>query len=186
MALVKTHSAVMARYSVILCAVSLCLPAPAAAQFGMFNDIARGATSSTSSNSDDGCKTEGGKRKKAILGSVIGGVASRAGVTRFVPMSAFADTLSAAIACKLDPKEQEQAAGATTKVLEADRGGTANWTSSTRENVSGSSTASKPTQLADGMKCVTVTDVVIVDGEETKAEKRMCRGPGQPRYVLQA
>lgn len=169
--------------------MALMLPNPAAAQFGLFNDITRGATRSTDTNSNDGCKTEGGKRGKAVLGSILGGVASRtagrAGLG-YVPMTEFADTLSAAIACKLNADEQKQAADATRQVVDAERGGTSNWTSTTRENVSGSSTASKPTQVAGGTKCVTVTDVVIVDGEETRAEKKMCRGPGESRYVLQA
>ena len=31
--------------------------------------------------------------------------------------------------------------------------------------------------------CMTVTDVVIVDGQETRAPKRMCRRPPSNRYV---
>jgi hypothetical protein len=31
-----------------------------------------------------------------------------------------------------------------------------------------------------------VTDIVIVEGEETRVSKKMCRGPGQSRYVLAA
>jgi hypothetical protein len=30
---------------------------------------------------------------------------------------------------------------------------------------------------------MTVTDVVIVDGEETRADKQMCRRPPSNRYV---
>jgi hypothetical protein len=30
---------------------------------------------------------------------------------------------------------------------------------------------------------MTVTDVIIVDGSETRAPKRMCRRPPQNRYV---
>ena len=37
-------------------------------------------------------------------------------------------------------------------------------------------------QAADGSHCMTVTDVVIVDGEETTAPKRMCRAPGASGY----
>ena len=31
--------------------------------------------------------------------------------------------------------------------------------------------------------CMTVTDVVIVDGQETRAPKQMCRRPPTNRYV---
>jgi hypothetical protein len=34
-----------------------------------------------------------------------------------------------------------------------------------------------------GRACVTVTDIVIIDGEETRAPKRMCRRPPTNRYV---
>ena len=38
-------------------------------------------------------------------------------------------------------------------------------------------------QLADGSQCVTVNDVVIVDGEETTVPKKMCRKPGASGYA---
>jgi hypothetical protein len=31
-----------------------------------------------------------------------------------------------------------------------------------------------------------VNDFIIVDGEETQVTKRMCKGPGESRYVLAA
>jgi surface antigen len=177
---------------------ALVLPRPATAQFGsLFNDVTRGAKNaagtSGSSSGEGGCKTEGGKKGKAFLGSVLGGVASRtasrAGAS-FLPVDKFSDTLSEAIACKLDPQEQEQAANATTQaVQEAERSGAGQsvaWESGTRANVSGTSTVDSTSKLADGGRCMTVTDVVIVEGEETRVQKRMCRGPGQPRYVRQA
>ena len=34
-----------------------------------------------------------------------------------------------------------------------------------------------------GNPCVTVTDVIIVDGQETTAPKRMCKRPPSNRYV---
>ena len=39
---------------------------------------------------------------------------------------------------------------------------------------------------ASGGKCITVNDIVIVNGEETTANKRMCRAPGAARYTLMA
>ena len=38
-------------------------------------------------------------------------------------------------------------------------------------------------QLADGATCMTVTDVVIVDGEETTVPKRMCRARGTSAFA---
>jgi hypothetical protein len=34
------------------------------------------------------------------------------------------------------------------------------------------------------LDCITVTDIVIIEGEETRAEKRMCRAPGSARYSI--
>jgi hypothetical protein len=34
--------------------------------------------------------------------------------------------------------------------------------------------------------CITVTDVVIIEGEEARAEKRMCKAPGSARYSIVA
>ena len=74
-------------------------------------------------------------------------------------------TLTNAIACRLDPAEQVQAAKATEEVTRGEEvGATSSWTSETRENVSGSSTVASKNQLADGTSCMNVTDVVIVEG----------------------
>jgi hypothetical protein len=68
--------------------------------------------------------------------------------------------------------------------VRGDVGTTATWTSETRANVSGSSTVTAAEPAAgDGDQCLTVTDVVIIDGEETRAPKRMCRRPPANRYV---
>jgi hypothetical protein len=37
--------------------------------------------------------------------------------------------------------------------------------------------------LADGSQCLTVSDVVIVDGEETNVPKKMCKAKGASGYV---
>ncbi len=170
----------------------LSIPHMAQAQFGgLFNDISRGAQAS---DADSKCK--GGKKSRGglVLGNVLGGAASRAasraGVSSYVPMSQFSDTLTDAIACKLDPQEQEKAADATNQVVQkAERSsGTQSvaWESDTRANVTGTSTVEGKTKLADGSSCMNVTDVVIVEGEETRVQKKMCKGPGQSRYVLTA
>ena len=61
------------------------------------------------------------------------------------------------------------------------------WTSNTRENVTGSSTVVASDAVDDnGLQCLTVTDVIIVEGEETRADKRMCRRPPAARYAIAA
>lgn len=92
-------------------------------------------------------------------------------------------SLSNAIASRLDCDEQEQAVAATEEAVQGGVGTTARWRSETRENVTGSSTVDAEERLANGESCLTVTDIVIVDGEETRAPKRMCRRPPSNRYV---
>ena len=173
------------------------LAAPAQAQFGgVF-----GGSRNRSANTDrqDKCsesrRSTGSRVAGGILGSIAGSVAGNAGgFLGYVPVAALTDTLTASIACRLDPQEQEQAADAT---LEATRGADestapevgqmAAWTSETRTDVSGTSTvtASDATDEA-GLQCITVTDVIIVEGEETRADKRMCRRPPAARYAIAA
>ncbi|MET0138388.1 MAG: hypothetical protein ABW192_08390 [Sphingobium sp.] len=171
---------------------ALGVPHGAQAQFGsLFGDISRGAQAS---DVDPKCKTGKKSRGGLILGNVLGGAASRtagrAGLSSYVPVARFSDRLTDAIACKLDEQEQEKAADATTQVVEkAERSSgpqTVAWESDTRANVTGTSTVEAKTKLADGSSCMNVTDVVIVEGEETKVSKKMCKAPGQSRYVLTA
>lgn len=170
--------------------------APAQAQFGMLH----GLSGSSAAKTTDGCgkgksRSAGSSILGSVLGSVAGRAASRAGVSGWVPIAGLTDQLTAAIACKLDPEEQKQAAQAT---LEATRGegdaaevsvgASSTWTSGTREEVSGTSTvtARNDDENGAGLQCVTVTDVIIVRGEETRADKRMCRQPPAKRYALLA
>ncbi|WP_260583608.1 hypothetical protein [Sphingopyxis sp. PET50] len=148
---------------------------------------------SSSDNDNGGCPKgkKGSGAGRAILGGVIrsavGSAASKAGVYSYVPISAVSGTLTDAIACRLDPGEQVQAAAATEAVTRGEEvGATESWTSETRENVSGSSTVASINTESGGRKCMNVTDVVIVEGEETRVSKRMCKGPGEPRYVIAA
>jgi hypothetical protein len=61
------------------------------------------------------------------------------------------------------------------------------WTSETRADVSGTSTVVASDEVnADGLQCIMVTDVVIVNGEEARADKRMCRQPPAARYAIAA
>lgn len=147
-----------------------------------------------------------------IFGGIAKSATSRIGgkFASFVPLPEFASLLTGAIACQLDNKEQKQAADATLAVTRGDGtsgevkvGDTAEWTSSSRKDVKGKSTIvavdpapappaakgkgkEKNTQLASASQCITVSDVVIVNGEETTANKKMCRAPGQTRYALMA
>jgi hypothetical protein len=52
--------------------------------------------------------------------------------------------------------------------------------------VTGSSTVTGKVASTDGASCVMVTDIIIVNGEETKANKKMCRAKGAKGYALAA
>lgn len=170
---------------------------PAQAQLGGLLRARRAVEASTTEGCASGSSSSTGSR---IMGNLLGGAAndaaSRAGVSSYVPVAEFSDQLSSAIACKLDPQEQAQAAEATLEATrgtgedgsgEAQVGSSVAWQSNTREDVSGTSTVSgRERGNADGLDCIMVTDVIIVSGEETRAEKRMCRSPGSARYSIAA
>ncbi len=168
---------------------ALAIPAPVVGQFG---GLLKKRPQTTQEPAKD-CST---KPKKSIGRSILGGVLDQATgrVTRqmgtvgtFVPRAEVAGLLSDAIACRLDPDEQVQAADATVEATRGEEvGSTAEWTSATRANVSGTSTVTQKTALDDGSSCMNLTDVVIVDGEETKVSKKMCKAKGQKRYVIMA
>lgn len=136
----------------------------------------------------DDCGTEraGGGILGGILGAVVGeatGVGALAGTL----IGQAAGVLVADIACQLEPAEQEKAVEATEKVLEEESvGATAEWVSPTRADVSGSSTVTALNSQPNGATCLDITDIVIIEGEETRVEKTMCRQPGETRYTLQA
>jgi hypothetical protein len=168
--------------------------APANAQFGgLLNGVVR-SPEKTASGCPKGKSRSGGSQVLgSILGSVAGSAASRAGgVFTWVPISGLTDQLTAAIACTLDPEEQKQAAQATLDATRGDAGdvrvgSSAAWTSGTRSEVSGTSTVlARNDQDIGGLQCLVVSDVVIVRGEVTRADKRMCRKPPAARYALVA
>jgi surface antigen len=130
---------------------------------------------------------DGTKKKRKALGGLFGSVAGNmlgrgmgGTVGSFLPTG---ELLSEALIAILDCKEQQQAAQATNEAVRGGVGTTTNWTSESRPNVSGSSSVTGQETLADGRQCMTVSDVVIVDGEETTAPKTMCRKPGESKYV---
>lgn len=171
---------------------------PASAQFrGLLGSKSRDAEQSASDESQD-CRRANNTGRN-IASGILGGLARRAtgGLSSFVPVEAFTDVLVTEIACQLDEKEQEQAAEATVEITEIktdeegnevkpEIGRTAEWTSESRENVSGTSTITAREAAAGDNDCITVTDVIIVEGEETRADKRMCRLAGSPRYTIVA
>lgn len=171
---------------------ALLLAVPAQAQFGSLPFPIPTSKAEADALTDPGCKVPKKKKGLAVLGKIAGEVAgrqfSKIGAARFVPVSTFTTTLTQGIACRLDPQEQEKAATATDDALRGNKVGTsATWTSDTRSNVTGTSTvtAAAPAPAGAGKtRCMIVTDVVIVDGEEVRADKKMCKGPGQPRYVI--
>jgi hypothetical protein len=125
------------------------------------------------------------KAKRSMFGSMLGGIAGGvlggAGgmATTLIPVgSIVADELLKLLDCK----EQKQAANATNEAIRGGVGTEVKWQSESRQNVSGSSKVTGQEALADGTSCMTVTDVVIIDGEETTVPKRMCRGKGESGY----
>ncbi|NRD90747.1 hypothetical protein C8024_16795 [Sphingopyxis sp. BSNA05] len=137
---------------------------------------------------DKSCKKSRGRGRLlgGIFGSVVGSVAGLDDVGTLIA-GAVGAVLVGEIACKLDQKEQEKAAEATFAVVEQEEvGAVANWTSPTRGGVSGSSTVTALNTEPDGRKCLTITDVAIIDGEETRISKQMCRETGQSKYAIMA
>lgn len=166
---------------------------PAEAQLGnIFSSGKRGADRA------DSCgKGKKGDKGRGIMGGLLGGavneLARSARLPSFLPVPEFSDQLTDSIACRLDPEEQKQAADATLAATRAAEEGTvpevgasAEWTSNTRSDVSGTSTVTSRDATSGDLDCITVTDVVIIEGEEARADKRMCRAPGSARYSIVA
>lgn len=119
----------------------------------------------------------------SVLGSAAGFlVPGVGGMVAAVALPA-ASFLSDQLLSMLDCKEQQQAAKATQQAIRGGVGTEISWKSETRPNVTGRSKVTAKEQLADGSGCLTVTDVVIVEGEETTVPKRMCRAKGASGYV---
>ena len=150
--------------------------------------VARAETPASASASDCERRRDRNRRRGRLVGGVLGGIAGIVGGGRnraalagaLIPAGA---VLGDAIAGLLDCDEQAKAAAATERALGEGVGATTRWTSTTRPGVSGSSTVTAAARTSDGGDCMTVTDVVIVDGEETRAPKRMCRRPPSNRYA---
>jgi surface antigen len=168
-----------------LLALPASLPAPAAAA----------DTAAAQSRTGEDCQRQNQRQRRrgrgigGFLGGIAGGLGGRAGgvanvVTNILPVG---QLLGEAIANLLDCDEQQKAATATEQVTErVERdgvGASASWRSETRPGVAGSSTVTAVEARAPDGECLTITDIVIVDGQETTAPKRMCRRPPNNRYV---
>lgn len=169
--------------ALLLAAPLLLVPValPSAAPF----ESAAFAQSRTGENCEQ--QNQRNRRRGRGIGGFLGGIAGgRLGplgntVASVLPVGSL---IGEAIAGLLDCREQQQAAAATEEaVRDGQVGSSAAWRSETRANVSGSSTVTAFEAAAPDGECVTVTDVVIIDGEESTAPKRMCRRPPNNRYV---
>ena len=118
----------------------------------------------------------------SLGGAVIGQFGGTAGAVASAALPA-ASMLGEELLRMLDCKEQQQAAKATDEAIRGGVGTEIAWKSETRANVSGKSKVTGAEQMANGGQCLTVTDVVIVDGEETTVPKRMCKAPGASGYA---
>jgi len=165
----------------ILVAVAMLTTAPAIPVLPAHAAAAQGQTQCA--------ETPQKKARRSMFGGILGSIADsalgRAGVSTSVvgvhlPVGSL---LSDAIVNLLDCKEQQQAAAATNEAIRGGVGAEASWTSESRPNVRGLSKVTAEEKLADGGNCLTVTDVVIVDGEETTVPKRMCRAKGASGYA---
>ena len=131
-------------------------------------------------------QSNGAQRRRGIMGGVLGGIANRVTGGHVAGISLPTQMLSDAIVNLLDCREQAQAAAATDEAIRGGVGTTTEWTSESRPDVRGTSTVTGVEQQANGGDCMTVTDIVIVNGEETRAPKRMCRVPPARRYTRAA
>jgi hypothetical protein len=132
------------------------------------------------------CENRAARRRgSSMLGGLAGRALGRAGLPSSVGGVSLPteSLLSDAIMNLLDCRERQQAAAATNEAIRGGVGTTTSWQSETRPGVSGTSNATAEDRLADGTHCMTITNIVIVDGEETRAPQRMCRSPGARGYA---
>ncbi len=120
----------------------------------------------------------------AVGGALLGSNRVTRTISSFLPVQ---QMLTDALLDLLDCDEQQKAAKATedvtTQAETQGAGTTVAWRSESRPGVSGRSTVTAVDSGGGGQRCMTVTDVVIVDGEETTMPKRMCKTPPSTRYA---
>lgn len=128
-------------------------------------------------------RNEGRHRAGGMLGGIARGALGRMGGAAANVILPVGSLLGDAIMNLLDCDEQQKAATATEEAVRGGVGTTRSWQSETRPGVTGSSTVTAAENNSPQGQCVTVTDIVIVNGEETRAPKHMCRRPPSDRYV---
>jgi hypothetical protein len=121
----------------------------------------------------------------ALAGGLLGSNRVTSTISSFLPVQSM---LTDALLDLLDCGEQQKAAKATEDVTaQAEAkgaGATVAWRSESRPGVSGQAVVTAvDTDGQAGRRCMTVTDVVIIDGEETSMPKRMCKQPPSTRYA---
>ena len=121
----------------------------------------------------------------AAIGGLLGSNRVTSTISSFVPVQSM---LTDALLNLLDCDEQKKAAKATedvtTQAEARGAGAKVAWRSDSRSNVSGVSEVTEVDSASQGgRRCMKVRDVVIIDGEETKMEKRMCKQPPSTRYA---
>lgn len=126
-----------------------------------------------------------GRAFGTLLGGLAEGLGGRLGATGDLlsGITSVGQVLGEAMVGLLDCDEQVQAANATELAVQGGVGTTSTWASETRPGVTGSSTVTAMEEEPGGGACITVTDIVIIDGEETRVPKRMCRRPPSNRFV---
>jgi surface antigen len=143
-----------------------------------------GAAFAQSRNGQTCQRNQGRRRGGSALGAIGRGVLGRFGGGAANIVMPMGSMLGDAIMNMLDCREQEQAATATEEAVRGGNvGDSATWQSESRPGVTGTSTVTAVNNSSAEGQCMTVTDVVIVDGEETRAPKQMCRRPPSNRYV---
>ena len=154
--------------------------------------VAFAAAPAPAAKSESPCQpTATQKTEAAVMGAMAGAgtaalmkkTGAKGGEVAALVVGAF---LTEKIACMLNDKERQQAASATQQAVDVGVGKQVAWTSETRPGVSGKSSVTSETKSPDGSVCRMVRDVVIVDGEETSATKKLCRVAGATGFTLAA
>lgn len=142
--------------------------------------------------SDDCRGKTGARKKKSGLGKFLGGLAGGAVADRggalgldYGSRETLRQGIADSIACSLSPEEKKQAEDATMKAVAQPVGTSVRWESESRPGVSGSSTVTSQTRLADGTECKDVRKVATIDGEEKFIVEKLCRAPGSSGFVKQ-
>jgi surface antigen len=145
--------------------------------------VVDGAAIAQSRNGQTCQRNEGRRQAGSAVGGIARGLLGRFGGGAANVVMPMGSMLGDAIMNLLDCDEQEKAATATEEAVRGGNvGDSASWRSESRPGVTGTSTVTA-VDRSGGDDCMTVTDVIIVDGQETTAPKRMCKRPPSNRYV---